>query len=148
MRDSPYVTITYQKNFTPSKCYLIINIFNTFFCSINCMFGCLTDLKFLQLALWKYQPLQDVPKNMYVLNIGKILEKNFSFHSNGDSNSVTTDTGGALWPNITPQKSLCCGVMMGNWPNFILVPAKLYHQTMGDGEPLTFLIFLELITVN
>ena len=85
---------------------------------------------------------------MYVLNIGKILENNFSFHSSGDSNSVTTDTGGALWPNITPQKSLCCGVMMGNWPNFILVPAKLYHQTMGDGEPLTFLIFLELITVN
>ena len=35
------------KHFAPSKLYLIINIFNRFFCRINYMFGCLTDLKFL-----------------------------------------------------------------------------------------------------
>ena len=30
------------------------------------------------------------------------------------------DNSGAfsVWPNITPEKSLHCGVMMGHWPNF------------------------------
>ena len=47
--------------------------------------------------------------------IGKIQEKKLSFHSSGDSSSVTTDIGGvfSIYPNITLQKSLHCGVMMG-----------------------------------
>ena len=76
--------------------------------------------------------------------LGKILEKIFPFHSSGDSSSITTDTGGAfsIWPNITPQKSLHCGVMMGHWPNFTLVLAKLYPKLWGKCELLNFLIFV------
>ena len=64
--------------------------------------------------------------------IGKILEKNLSFHGSGDSSSATTDIGGAfsIWPNIT------------------LVPANHYPKLWGNAEPLNFLIFFQLITVN
>ena len=92
------------------------------------MFGCLIDLKFL-FALWKW-PLEGVLKNMCLKYVGKILEKNLFFQSSGDSSSVTADIGGvfSIWPNITPQKSLRCGIMMGHWLNITLVPANLYPK--------------------
>ena len=76
--------------------------------------------------------------------IGKIQEKKLSFHSSGDSSSVTTDIGGvfSIWPNMTPQKSLCYRVMMGHWPNITLALANLYPKLWGNGEPLNFLIFV------
>ena len=78
--------------------------------------------------------------------VGKILEKNLYLHisGDGDSSSVTTDIGGAfsIWPNITPQKSLCCWVMMGHWSNIILEPANLYPRLSGNGELLNFFIFV------
>ena len=116
-------------------------MFNRFFYRINGICGCLRDLKFL-FALWKY-PLEGVQK-MCLNYIGKILEKNLSFHNSGDSSSVTTNIGGAfsIWPNISPQKSLCCGVMMSEWPNITLVPANLYPKLWGNGEALNFLIFV------
>ena len=73
--------------------------------------------------------------------IGKILEKNVYLHisGDGDSSSVTTDIGVAfsIWPNITPQKSLRCWVMMGHWSNITLVPANLYPRLLGNGELLS-----------
>ena len=76
--------------------------------------------------------------------IGKILDKNLSFHSSGDSSNITTDIGGAfsMWPNINPLKSLRCGVMMGHWPNITLVPTNLYPKLWSNGELLNFLIFV------
>ena len=76
--------------------------------------------------------------------IGKILKKKLSFHSSGDSSSVTTDTGDtfSIWPNNTSQKSLLCGVMMGQWRNITLVSANLYPKLWGNGEPMNFLIFV------
>ena len=81
---------------------------------------------------------------MCVSNIDKVLEKNLSFHSSGDSSSATKDTGGSfsIWPNITLQKSLRCGVMMGHWPNFTLLPVKRYPKLRGKGVPLNLLIFV------
>ena len=62
---------------------------------------------------------------VYLKYIDKILENNLFFHSSGNSSRVTTGIGGAffIWPNITPQKSLPCGFMMGHWSNITLVPA-------------------------
>ena len=78
--------------------------------------------------------------------IGKILEKNLSFHRSGDSRSNTTVIGGVLskWTNITPQNSLHCGVMMGHWPNITQVLANLYRKLWGNGELLNFLIFVAI----
>ena len=128
------------ENILIPKWYLIINIFNRLFNSINYIFGCLIDLKFL-FALWKY-PLEGVPKNMCLKYIGKIVEKNWSFQSSSDSSSVTADTGApfSIPPNITPQKSLRCGVMMCHWPKITLALANLYPKLWGNGELLNFLI--------
>ena len=55
----------------------------------------------------------------------------------------------SVWPNITPEKSLHCGVMMGHWPNFTPVLAKLYPKLWGNDEPLCFFsVLFELIIVN
>ena len=53
------------------------------------------------------------------------------------------DNSGAfsVWPNITPEKSLHCGVMMGHRPNFTPVLAKLYPKLWGNDEPLNFYQF-------
>ena len=70
------------------------------------------------------------------------MEKKLPFHSSGESSNVTVDTGGAfsVCSSITPQKSLRCGVMMGHWPNFTLVLAKLYPKLLVIGELQNFLI--------
>ena len=55
----------------------------------------------------------------------------------------------SVWPSITPEKSLHCGVMMDHWPNFIPVPAK--PQTMTYGVMMScwiFSVLLQLIIVN
>ena len=78
---------------------------------------------------------------------GEILcEKNLSFHSSDDSRSITTVIGGvfSIWPNITAQNSLHCGVMMGHWPNITQVLANLYRKLWGNGELLNFLIFVAI----
>ena len=78
--------------------------------------------------------------------IDKILEKNLFFQSSDDSRSITTVIGGvfSIWPNITPQNSLHCGVMMGHWPNITQVLANLYRKLWGNGELLNFLIFVAI----
>ena len=50
--------------------------------------------------------------------------------------------------HITPEKSLHCGVMMGHWPNFTLVLAKLYPKLWGNDELLKFSVLFKLIIVN
>ena len=82
--------------------------------------------------------------------IGKTLEKNLSFHCSGDSSSVSTDIGDifSVWPNITPQKSLCCGVMMGQWPNITLVQLTLTPNYGVMVSHWIFWLLLQLITVN
>ena len=82
--------------------------------------------------------------------IGKILKKKLSFHSSGDSSSVTTDIGDtfSIWPHNTSQKSLRCGVMMGQWRNITLVSATF---TPNYGVMVSHWIFsflLQLITLN
>ena len=69
--DTPHATIICWKTFCTIK---MVSYGNRLFNSINYMFGCLIDLKFL-FALWKY-PLEGVPKNMCLKHIGKIVEKN------------------------------------------------------------------------
>ena len=78
--------------------------------------------------------------------IVKIQEKNLSFHSSGDSRSITTDIGGvySIWSNITSKNSLHCGVMMGHWPNITQVPANPYPKLLSNGELLNFLIFVAI----
>ena len=78
------------------------------------------------------------------LKYSQIPGKELSFHSNDDSSSVTTDTGGAfsICLNITPGKSLRCGIMMSHWPTFTLASAKLYLKLWGNGKLLNFLIFV------
>ena len=44
--------------------------------------------------------------------------------------------------NITPDKSIHCGVMMSHWPNFTLVPTKLYPKQWGNDELLKFFSFV------
>ena len=44
-------------------------------------------------------------------------------------------------PNITPDKSIHCGVMMSHWPNFTLVLTKLYPKQWGNDELLKFFSF-------
>ena len=82
--------------------------------------------------------------------VGKILEKNLFFQSSGDSSSVTADIGGvfSIWPNITPQKSLRCGIMMGHWLNITLVPANLYPKYGVMVGCWMLWSLLQLITVN
>ena len=55
-----------------------------------------------------------------------------------------SDNSGAfsVWPNITPEKSLHCGIMMSHWPNFALVLAKLYPKLWGNDKLLNFFIFV------
>ena len=48
----------------------------------------------------------------------------------------------SVWPNITTEKSLHCGVMMGHWTNFTPVLAKLYPKLWGNDEPLSFFSFV------
>ena len=61
-----------------------------------------------------------------------------------------SDNSGAfsLWSNITPEKSLHCGVMMDHWPNFTLVLAKLYPKLWGNDELWIFSVLFELIIVS
>ena len=82
--------------------------------------------------------------------IGETLEKNLSFHCSDDSSSVSTDIGGifSVWPNITPQKWLCCGVMMGQWPNITLVQLTLTPNYGVMVSHWIFWLLLQLITVN
>ena len=55
----------------------------------------------------------------------------------------------SMWPNITPEKSLHCGVMTGHWPNCSPVLTKIYPKLWGNDEPLIFFsVLLELIIVN
>ena len=69
----------------------------------------------------------------------KSWEKIYPFHA-----VQISDHRGAfsVWPNITPRKSLHCGVMMDHWPNFTAVLAKLYPKQWGNDEPLTFFSFV------
>ena len=48
----------------------------------------------------------------------------------------------SVLPNITPEKSLHVGVMMGHWPNFTPVLSKLYPKQWGNDEPLNFFSFV------
>ena len=62
-----------------------------------------------------------------------------------------SDNSGAfsVWPNITPEKSLHCGVMMGHWPNFL--PWYWPNFTPNYGvmmSPWIFSVLFELIIVN
>ena len=54
-----------------------------------------------------------------------------------------SDNSGAfsVWPNIIPEKSLHCGVMMGHWPNF----TPNYGVMMSRW---IFSVLFELIIVN
>ena len=43
---------------------------------------------------------------------------------------------------ILPQVTSLCGYMMGHWPNFIPVLAKIYPKLWCNDEPLNFFSFV------
>ena len=95
---------------------------------------------------WKFKILVAcfVMYNKCVYIIEKILEKNFFFQCSANNSWDAF----SIWPGITPEKSLHCGVMMSHWPNFKTIVAKLYPKLWSNDEPLIFSVWLELIIVN
>ena len=126
--DTPHITIICQKTFCTIKTVSYYYHFQQIFLQHQ-SYVWLSD-RFKILVCFVEMAIRRCTKNMCLKYVGKILEKNLFFQSSGDSSSVTADIGGvfSIWPNITPQKSLRCGIMMGHWLNITLVPANLYPK--------------------
>ena len=62
--------------------------------------------------------------------MSEILEKK---NSPFTAVQITGNDGAfSIWPNITPQKSLFCGVMMGQQTKYTPITTKTYPKRSGN----------------
>ena len=114
----------------------LISIFNRCFCNITFMFGCLIEIWSSWCLLCKNNHYKVYRK----IGVSALWTKTWKRISPFNAVQLTGNGGAfAVWPTISPEKSLCCGIMMGPWPNFILVLVKFYPKLWVNNEPLNFL---------
>ena len=85
----------------------------------------------------------EIAKLYHKISVFTLQKKSSKRISTFHAVQVSENSGAfSVWPNITQEKSLHCGVMMGHCPNFTPVLAKLYPKLWGNDELLNFFSFV------